>query len=58
MSEIIPNIEVYRRLAGHIKRVFEALDMHKVATKRCVANMEAHRKDMYKVARRIIELKD
>ena len=58
MSEIIPNIHVYKRLAGHIQSVFEALDMHRVATKRCIDNLEANRKDMYRVTKRIMQLKD
>ena len=58
MSEIIPNIHVYKRLAGHIQGVFEALDMHKVATKRCIDSLETHRKDMYRVTKRVMQLKD
>lgn len=58
MSEIIPNIHVYKRLASHIQSVFEALDMHRVATKRCIDNLEANRKDMYRVTKRIMQLKD
>lgn len=58
MSQIIPNIQVYKRLATHIQAVFEALDQHKVASKRCVDSLEAHRKEMYRVARRMMEMKD
>ena len=47
LSEIIPNIKVYKRLASHIKRFIEALDMLKISTKRCVEDMESQRKAMY-----------
>lgn len=58
MSEIIPNIHVYKRLAGHINVVFEGLDQLRVATKRCVQILEDTRKDMYKVTKKVMELKD
>ena len=57
LSEIIPNIKVYKRLASHIKRFIEALDMLKISTKRCVEDMENQRKAMYQVAKKLIKIR-
>ena len=58
MSAIIPDIHVYKRLAGHINAVFEGLDQLRVATKRCVTILEDTRKDMYKVTKKVMEIKE
>ena len=45
-------------MKNHISSVFEALDMHRISTKRCVDIMEVARKEMYRVAKRMVEMKD
>ena len=57
MNQVIlkaANIQVY----DHVCCVFEALDMHRIAAKRCVDIMEAAREEMYLVAKRMVEMKD
>ena len=50
LSEIMPQMKIQSRVAHYVKILFESLDQLKVATKKCVDNMEEQRKDMYKVA--------
>jgi hypothetical protein len=40
LSQIIPNVKNYKNLAQYVEQLIDALDDLKVATKKCVQEME------------------
>lgn len=58
LTNIIPNVKNYQSLAQYIELLLDSLDDLKMASKRCVEEMEEQRKSMYNTAKKMIMLKE
>jgi hypothetical protein len=58
LSEIMPTLLLQIKIATSVKKFMEAVDDLRVATKKCVTEMEEQRKQMYQVAKNMVKLRD
>lgn len=58
LSQIIPFVQNYEQLAKYVAELIDALDDLKVASKKCVQELESQRKQMYEAAKKMIMLRD
>lgn len=58
LSEIMPTLLLQTKIAMSVKNFMEAVDDLKVATKKCVTDMEQQRKQMYQVAKKMVKLRE
>jgi hypothetical protein len=54
----MPALLMQPKIASNVKDLMEAIDDLKVATKKCVTDMEDQRKQMYLVAKKMVKLRD
>ena len=54
----MPQIQQHTNISDQVVEFMEGLDDLRFATKNCVNQMEAQRKDMYNVCKKMIMLRD
>lgn len=54
----MPTLLMQPKIASSVKTLMESIDDLKVATKKCVTDMEDQRKQMFVVAKKMVRLRD
>ena len=58
LSEIMPSLNMEKKIAKSVKLFMEAIDYLRMASKKCISDMEEQRKGMYQVAKKMLMLRD